>query len=105
MRRLTTTFSALAAAAAVAALGLAAAAPAQAATGQVVVFSTEIQPLDVYTDPTGCHRLPITSHVIDNLTDQPIHVFLDPFCTVPAPIPVLAPNYGSHVSNVGSFSA
>jgi hypothetical protein len=103
--RLTTPLAALATAAAVATVGLAAAPAQAAATGQVVVFSTEFQPLDVYTDPSGCHKLPITSHVVDNLTDQPIKIYLDPFCTIPSPIPTLAPGYGSHVSGVGSFSA
>ncbi len=96
-------------AAALATLGLAAA-PAQAATGQVVVFSTEVQPLQVFQDPTGCHRLPPLAHVLDNLTDQQIKVYADPFCTIPATLPtsgigVLAPGYGTHVSGVGSFSA
>lgn len=104
--RLITTAAALAAAAAV---GLAAA-PAHAATGQVVVFSTEVQPLDVYQDPSGCNRLPALAHVLDNQTDQDIRVYADPFCTIPATLPVsgigvLPAGYGTHVSGVGSFSA
>lgn len=91
-------------AAAAVAVGMAAA-PAQASTGQVVVFSNEFQPLTVFQDPTGCHRLPITSHVLNNQTDKPVTVFLDPFCTIPSPLPVIQPGYGTHVSNVGSFSA
>lgn len=101
--RLTTPLAALATAAAVATVGLAAAPAQAAATGQVVVFSTEFQPLDVYTDPDGCHKLPITSHVVDNLTDQPIKIYGDPFCLTPGL--TIAPGYGSHVSGVGSFSA
>ncbi|MFF7159537.1 hypothetical protein [Streptomyces sp. NPDC008139] len=105
MRRSTT----MIAMAAVAVVGLAAT-PAQAATGQVVVFSVEGQPLKVYQDPTGCQRLPVTAHVLDNLTDQPVKVFADPFCTLPATLPtsgvgVLPPGYGTHVTGVGSFSA
>ncbi|WP_335974406.1 MULTISPECIES: hypothetical protein [Streptomycetaceae] len=104
--RLITTAAALAAAAVV---GLASA-PAQAASGQVVVFSTEVQPLDTYQDPSGCQQLPPLAHVLDNLTDAPIKVYADPFCTIPATLPssgigVLAPGYGTHVSGVGSFSA
>ena len=101
--RLTTPLAALATAAAVATVGLAAAPAQAAATGQVVVFSTEIQPLDVYQDPSGCHKLPPLSHVIDNLTDQPITIYADPFCLTPGL--VVQPGYGSHVVNVGSFSA
>ena len=101
--RLTTPLAALATAAAVATVGLAAAPAQAAATGQVVVFSTEFQPLDVFQDPSGCYKLPITSHVVDNLTDQPIKIYGDPFCLTPA-LTVL-PGYGSHVSGVGSFSA
>ncbi|WP_042421426.1 hypothetical protein [Streptacidiphilus anmyonensis] len=85
-------------------------APAQAATGQVVVFSTELQPLDVYQNPTGCVKLPLLAHVLDNLTDQSIRVYADPNCTVPATLPdangvgSLPPNHGSHVTGIGSFS-
>ncbi|MBF9069250.1 hypothetical protein [Streptacidiphilus fuscans] len=89
-----------------------AAGPAQAATGQVVVFSTELQPLDIYQNPTGCQKLPPLSHVVDNLTDSTIRVYADPFCTIPASLPgsgggvgTLAAGYGTHVSGVGSFSA
>jgi hypothetical protein len=104
--RLIPTAAALAAAAVV---GLAAA-PAHAATGQVVVFSTEVQPLEVHQDPSGCHQLPPLAHVIDNLTDATIKVYADPFCTIPATLPIsgigeLPPGYGTHVTGVGSFSA
>lgn len=105
------TLTALAAAAAAALLALAAPATvAEAATGQVVVFSTEAQPLDVYTDPTGCQKLPPLAHVLDNLTDAPIRVYADPYCTVPATLPdgapgTLRPNYGTHVTGIGSFRA
>jgi len=109
MRRLATALFALAAAAVPA---LVTAAPAQAeASGQVVVFSTETEPLAVYQDPAGCHKLPPLSHVVDNLSDRPIKVYADPFCTVPATLPnhgpvgTLAPGYGTHVTGVGSFSA
>lgn len=91
--------------AATAAFGLAAAVPAQAASGQVVVFSDELQPLDVYHNPNGCTQVPISAHVLENQTDKPVHVYGDPFCAVPAPIPVLQPGYGTHVSQVGSFKA
>ncbi|WP_034089301.1 hypothetical protein [Streptacidiphilus albus] len=85
------------------------AAPAQAANGQIVLFSTEFQQLKTYQDPVGCQQLPPTAHVLDNLTDQPVMVYADPFCTIPATLPVsglgvLRPGYGSHVTGIGSFS-
>ncbi|WP_344437808.1 hypothetical protein [Kitasatospora nipponensis] len=100
MRR-TTTLAALFATAAL--LGLAAP-PAQAATGEVVVFSTELQPLDVYRDPVGCVKLPLAAHVLDNQTDRPVQVFADPFCLGPAL--TVQPGFGSHVPpGSGSFRA
>ncbi|MFI6803148.1 hypothetical protein [Streptosporangium canum] len=48
-----TTAAALVSATALVSL-LGAAGPAQASTGQVVVFSTELMPLDIYDNPTGC---------------------------------------------------
>lgn len=94
-------------AAACAVLGLAGpaqAAPAQdASTGQVVVFSTEFQPLDVYENPEGCHKLPLAGHVLSNMTDKPVKVYGDPFCMTPSlHVP---PGHGSHVPPMsGSFS-
>ncbi len=94
--------------AATALLGVSAA-PAQAAGGQIVLFSTELQPLNVYQNPVGCQQLPPTAHVLDNLTDQPVMVYADPKCTIPATLPVsglgvLRPGYGSHVTGIGSFA-
>jgi hypothetical protein len=87
-----------------------AAAPAQAATGQVVVYSSQFQPLDVYRDPKGCNQLPPFAHVLDNLTDSTITVYADPWCTVPfaedgLSFGRLAAGYGTHVTGAGSFSA
>lgn len=90
----------------IAALGVAvAAAPAaQAAEGQVIVFSTELQPLDVYRDPTGCHKLPLEAHIIANMTDQDIVTYADPLCLTPGLR--IKPSHGSHVAlSTGSFSA
>jgi hypothetical protein len=87
------------------------AAPAHAATGSVVIFSTEIQPIARYLNPGNtCQSVPLTSHVLLNLTDSPIKVYADPFCSIPATLPitglgVLQPGYGTHVVGVGSFSA
>ncbi|MFJ6518035.1 hypothetical protein ACIQJ4_07200 [Streptomyces filamentosus] len=84
-------------------LGLAA--PAQAAaSGDVVVFSTEAQPLDVYRDPAGCRQLPTVAHVLTNQTDGPVRIYGNPFCLGPSL--VVQPGYGTHVpGGAGSFSA
>ncbi|MFE9423486.1 hypothetical protein ACFYNO_11060 [Kitasatospora sp. NPDC006697] len=88
-----------------------AAAPVQAATGKVVVFSTELQPLKVYENPTGCNQVPATAHTLSNETDGTIRVYADPFCTLPASLPLtgaigeLPAGYGTHVTGVGSFRA
>ncbi|MEU1719672.1 hypothetical protein [Nonomuraea sp. NPDC005692] len=78
-------------------------APALAATGQVVVFQTEPVPLEIYDDPSGCTRLPLAAHVLNNQTDQPVRVHGDPFCLGPSV--TVRPGYGSHVpAGSGSFS-
>ncbi|TQF07644.1 hypothetical protein E6W39_29405 [Kitasatospora acidiphila] len=87
-----------------------AAAPAQAASGQVVVYSTQLRPLDVYKDPHGCTKLPLDAHVLDNLTDSTITVYTDPYCTFPLTenaltLGQLKPGHGTHVSGTGSFKA
>jgi hypothetical protein len=77
--------------------------PAQAATGQVVVFSTELTPLKVYDNPSGCLTFPPLAHVLNNQTDKPVTVHGDPFCLTPG-LKVL-PGYGMHVpAGYGSFS-
>ncbi|GHJ91360.1 MULTISPECIES: hypothetical protein [Streptomyces] len=89
--------------AASAVLGLAGSAQA-AATGDVVVFSTEVQPLDVYRDPAGCRQLPTVAHVLTNQTDRPVRIYGNPFCLGPSV--VVQPGYGTHVpGGAGSFSA
>ncbi|MFI1524216.1 hypothetical protein [Kitasatospora cineracea] len=87
-------------------LGLAAPAPAAGgpAVGDVVVFSTEAQPLDTYVDPAGCQQLPTLAHVLTNQTDRPVKVYGNPFCLGPSV--VVQPGYGTHVpGGAGSFSA
>ncbi|MEV7216334.1 hypothetical protein AB0O31_25000 [Kitasatospora cineracea] len=87
-------------------LGLAAPAPAavRSASGDVVVFSTEAQPLDVYRDPAGCQQLPALAHVLTNQTDGPVKIYSNPFCLGPSV--VVQPGYGTHVpGGAGSFSA
>ncbi|RSN54597.1 hypothetical protein DMH01_36035 [Amycolatopsis sp. WAC 04182] len=76
---------------------------AQAAAGEVVVFSTEFQRLDTYRNPEGCHKLPIAAHVLANLTSAEVVVYGDPLCLMPG---VRVPaGFGSHVPpGTGSFS-
>ncbi|MFF9343898.1 MULTISPECIES: hypothetical protein [unclassified Streptomyces] len=84
-------------------LGLAGSAQA-AASGDVVVFSTEVQPLDVYRDPAGCQRLPAVAHVLTNQTDRPVRIYGNPFCLGPSV--AVQPGFGTHVpGGAGSFSA
>ncbi|MGF1430842.1 hypothetical protein [Kitasatospora sp. LaBMicrA B282] len=83
-------------------LGLAAV-PAQANTGQAVIFSVDYQPLDVRNNPTGCQGLPTTAHVLNNQTDGPLYLYGNPWCVGPAI--ALAPGTGAHVpAGIGSFS-
>jgi hypothetical protein len=78
--------------------------PAQATTGDVTVFSTEVQPLDVYHDPVGCVKLPPAAHVLVNQSSGDVEVYLDPLCLTPSL--TVHPGYGSHVApGSGSFSA
>ncbi|WP_034090794.1 hypothetical protein [Streptacidiphilus albus] len=85
-------------------------APAQANTGNVVVFSTELQPLTVYANPHGCHRLSHLAHELNNETSSDIRPFGDPFCHIPAALShssdgTLKAGYGTHVPGAGSLSA
>ncbi|UQS24743.1 MULTISPECIES: hypothetical protein [Amycolatopsis] len=76
---------------------------AAAATGRVVVFETEFQQLTVYEDPSGCHKLPVASHVLVNLTDATVRTYGDPLCLTPSLI--VQPGFGTHVAPLtGSFS-
>jgi hypothetical protein len=78
--------------------------PAQATTGDVTVFSTELQPLDVYHDPVGCLKLPPAAHVLVNQSSGDVQVYLDPLCLTPSL--TVHPGFGSHVApGSGSFSA
>ncbi|MGW4404403.1 hypothetical protein ACWEJ6_10245 [Nonomuraea sp. NPDC004702] len=77
--------------------------PAQAATGQVVVFQVEPLPLEIYDDPGGCTKLPAAAHVLNNQTDQVVRIYGDPFCFGSSV--TVQPGYGSHVpAGSGSFS-
>lgn len=80
-----------------------AAAPAAAATGKVVVFTTEVEPLTTFENPSGCLALPATAHQLNNHTDAPVQLYSDPMCLAPAL--VVKPEMGTHVPpGAASFS-
>lgn len=73
---------------------------------QVVAFTHEFTRLDVWEDPHGCVQLPVGTHLIFNQTDKPITIYYDPACLLAIePFSRVKPNYGTHVSAVGSFRA
>ncbi|NSC24384.1 hypothetical protein FM076_25825 [Streptomyces albus subsp. chlorinus] len=77
---------------------------ASAASGDVVVFQTELQRLTHFENPRGCHKLPAGAHVLTNRTDKPVTIYADPFCATPGL--TVQPDHGSHVApGSGSFSA
>jgi hypothetical protein len=80
----------------IAALLVAAGPAAGAATGEVVVFSTEVVALDVHEDPDGCYALPEGAHVLANRTDRPVKVYGTPKC-FGIPLLSVEANRGSHV--------
>jgi hypothetical protein len=85
------------------AAGSAASADPVAATGRVVVFSTELQELDIAENPEGCRKLPVAAHVLINETDTVVNTYGDPLCLVPNLS--VQPGYGAHVApGTGSFS-
>ncbi|UMO99918.1 hypothetical protein [Amycolatopsis sp. EV170708-02-1] len=90
-------------AASVGALLIVSSPPAQAAAGNVVVFSTEFQRLDTYRNPEGCTKLPIAAHVLVNLSSSEVVVHPDPLCLTPGMR--VEQGFGSHVMpGSGSFS-
>lgn len=78
--------------------------PAHAATGEVVVFTTEFEDLVRYPDPASgsCTVLPATAHVLVNLTDAEVSMHAGRGCFGPG-VPV-APNRGWHAPPSGLFS-
>ncbi|KUO17376.1 hypothetical protein AQJ91_30820 [Streptomyces dysideae] len=72
-------------------------------TNQVVVFSSELLPLQAYPDPRGCQQLPTISHVLYNETSRVVLLHADPYCLTPGI--AVQPGYGAHTSQAsGSFS-
>ncbi|MEV6717862.1 hypothetical protein AB0M48_38150 [Lentzea sp. NPDC051208] len=77
--------------------------PAQAAAGRVAVFSTEVTPVKIYKNPSGCNKLPADAHVLVNLTNTDVLVHADPLCLTPGL--VVGEEHGSHVTpGSGAFS-
>ncbi|GAA3761185.1 hypothetical protein [Salinactinospora qingdaonensis] len=101
MRKL---FDTITASAVAGVLSLALAAPAHAATGDVIVFKTEAEPLTTYSDPESgsCHRLDATAHVLINRTDSTLRIHSNVFCLGPG-VPV-KPNHGWHAPPSGVFA-
>ncbi|GAB2670055.1 hypothetical protein GCM10027271_32770 [Saccharopolyspora gloriosae] len=94
----------VAATAAILAAGFPAATAAAASSGQVLIFSTELEPVTTYDTPNGCYRAPLTAHVLINETDSPVRIYGDPFCMTASL--VVAPGHGAHVPpGTGSFQA
>jgi hypothetical protein len=92
--------------AAAAVFGLAGATPAFAAQGvnEVVVFSDELTPLQVYENPTGCVQLPTTATQLNNQTDQVVTLYGDPFCMTPGI--TVQPGHGARLApGTGAFAA
>ncbi|MBV2366044.1 hypothetical protein ACFPZ0_21770 [Streptomonospora nanhaiensis] len=90
-----TLFSALAAVALTGALTLLPAGAAHAATGEVVVFKTEVEDLDVHENPApGCYSLPGTAHVLINRTDTDVVIHGNSLCFGPGI--TVPPNRGWH---------
>ncbi|ANN17221.1 hypothetical protein SD37_17275 [Amycolatopsis orientalis] len=76
---------------------------AMAAAGNVVVFSTEFERLETYRNPEGCNKLPLSAHVLANLSSSDLVIHGDPLCLTPGL--TVSPGYGSHVTpGSGSFS-
>ncbi|MCX2729651.1 hypothetical protein OOZ19_05335 [Saccharopolyspora sp. NFXS83] len=94
----------VAATAAILAAGFPAATASAASTGQVLIFSTEFEPVTTYDAPSGCHQAPSTAHVLINETDEAVRIYADPFCATGSL--VVAPGHGAHVPpGTGSFHA
>jgi hypothetical protein len=101
MKFVRSTVGAVAAAAAAVVLG---AGPVHAATGDVIVFTTEFEEITTYQDPGSgsCTRLPATAHVVINRTDSDVFIHGGPFCSGPGAL--VAPEHGWHAPPSGFFS-
>ncbi|MET9729777.1 hypothetical protein ABZZ79_03630 [Streptomyces sp. NPDC006458] len=82
---------------AIALTGLASA-PAQASTGEAVIYTGDQTPLTVYQNPTGCRNFttgarPPTTTLL-NLTDGPVYYYGQRNCPVGGEVLVVQPGYG-----------
>jgi hypothetical protein len=92
--------------AAAGALAVGLATPAAAATGHVIVFSTESSALRTWDHPSGCFAFPVGAHLLLNDTTRAITVYADPLCLIPAqPTTHVAAGHGVHVDAIGGFRA
>jgi hypothetical protein len=106
MRLIRSTLIALTVGASLTSLTSAAVAETADPPGQVVAFTHEFTPLNVWEEPQGCQPLPAGTHLIFNQTDKVITIYADPACLIPIePFSRIKPDYGTHVSAVGSFKA
>ncbi|MBW4718455.1 hypothetical protein [Saccharothrix obliqua] len=69
---------------------------ANAAAGEVIVYTAEVVPVAVFKDPKGCHAVPNGAHVLVNRTDEEVEVYGVPGC-LGLPILAVEKSYGSHV--------
>ncbi|QBI55521.1 hypothetical protein [Streptomonospora litoralis] len=101
MPRSSPVLASLSAAVMTGALVLSTAGTAHAATGEVVIYKSEVQPLETYRNPpTGeCYALPGTVHILLNQTDVEVTIHSNPNCLFPG-IPV-QPNHGWHAPPSG----
>ncbi|MUL42023.1 hypothetical protein FZ103_12690 [Streptomonospora sp. PA3] len=83
------------------ALVLATAGTALAATGEVVIYKSELQRLETYSNPPNgeCYPLPGTVHILLNQTDTEVTIHADPNCMFPG-VPV-QPDHGWHAPPSG----
>ncbi|GAA1760319.1 hypothetical protein [Streptomonospora arabica] len=101
MRLFSATLPVISAAALSGALVLAMAGTAQAATGRVVVYKSELQALETYDNPPdgACYALPGTAHVLLNQTDSEVTIHATPNCMLPGV--AVQPNHGWHAPPSG----
>ncbi|ASU82555.1 hypothetical protein CDO52_06945 [Nocardiopsis gilva YIM 90087] len=78
--------------------------PVHAATGEIIVFTTEFEEITVYQDPASgsCRRLPATAHTVINRTDADVFIHAGTSCFGPGV--QVAPDRGWHAPPSGMFS-
>ncbi|WP_236567753.1 hypothetical protein [Nocardiopsis sp. FR6] len=68
------------------------------------MFKTGFEDLDRYRDPASgsCHTLPVTAHVLVNLTDSNVRMYAGRVCFGPSA--AVPPDRGWHAPPSGQFS-